>query len=284
MLTIRRLVFELSGKTPMRLHPAVPSATIRGALGYALLQVSAQEAALNMPGRAQWILNHCYANNAGGDSSVKPMVLRGRFARPDKRAFLLECLLFGTATPYGSTFRQAVNIMADMGLGGERPQACRTRLLADETVYPDPSIARGDCLMAEFLSPARIAGRQVRCLSAAIPFEILVARGLDRLQKLADTFGNGFPSDLNIAAIKRKAATVLSFPIQANYISAARSSTRSRDSVSISGFVGTMLYRGDLPPFSVLLAYLPWIHAGRGAVQGCGWISLRNADSPEATP
>ncbi len=280
MLELRRLIFEFTANQPIPANRMLPASTLRGAMGYALAQLN-ERAALRGSSSVAEVLRTGFGppgsspeHDSGPRDDIRPFVLRSRFTRPDGRALLLECVLFGEAGQWAGIISQAMHLVGDMGIGASHPVRCRVNLLSDEFVDPDTDPGDADCVLIDFISPTRLGGRGVRCYGDQIPFEILAARGLDRLKTLADRYGGGFPAQIDSVALKRMAHGILSGPWQSGYVAARRRSSRTGDSVSISGFVGTMLYRGKLAPFMPLLAYLPWIHVGRSTVNGCGWVAV----------
>lgn len=53
-----------------------------------------------------------------------------------------------------------------------------------------------------------------------------------------------------------------------------RKSTRTGDEIRLDGFVGKMLYAGELGSLTDILKYLPLIHVGKSAALGCGWTTV----------
>lgn len=282
MLTLLRAAYELSADRPLPLHPVLPTSTVRGAFGYALAQVIGREESLPAFSDRLRIFREIFSPLAaeggqvdamGRRQSARPYVLRGRFTRPDRRAFIVEFILMGQAAEFEGLLDQTMDVLAVMGLGPGGAVSCRLHKCGSERITPDLPEALTDEMMVDFLTPTRLSGGGVKIWGEGVPFSVLIARGLDRLRDLATHYGDGWPHETEAdIALKEASRDIPSLLVEGGLMEASRKSQRTHQEVSMSGFVGKMLYRGGFAPFRDILAYLPWIHVGRGAVYGCGQI------------
>jgi len=282
MLRLLRVAYELSADQPLPLHRTMPTSTIRGALGYALAQVIGREESLRTFSDRLRIFREIFSPLAEGGSPqanlgrhqpARPYVLRGGYTRPDRRAFMVELTLMGQASQCTGMLDEAMDVVGIMGLGYPEQTPCRVRKCCAETIEPEFPAEPPPEMIIEFCTPTRLTGGDTRLWGDGIPFSILLARGLDRLRDLAIHYGEGWPltveSDI---ALKEASREIISTRIAGGYTETRRRSGRTRQEISMSGFIGRMHYHGKLAPFCDILAFLPWIHVGRGTVYGCGRI------------
>ena len=283
-LKIRQIRYEFTCPQPLMLHHELPSITIRGAFGYALAQVIARQAGIpELEDQVALYKEFFMPQNDGTANShdrelARPFVLRGSFTRPDRRSFIIEVLLFGIATEYEALFDEVFRTMAKMGLG-LRNQVCDIEKIMSRILQlPDPE--QYPFLLVTFLTPcARLKSQNV-VFRDELPFHVLCARLIDRVEELNRLYGDGIPfhSFEEIGELKKAAQEVLYKKLSGEMYEVNRISGRTGDSMKLDGFLGTMEYHGDFTPFREYLRYLPFINLGRFNVFGCGWCRIEYSE------
>ena len=274
-LPIKRLLYEIN--TPMELpfNHHFPTITLRGAFGYSLLQIVARDEALNRQEQVA-LCKHLFFPNDISDKSIhtntaRPFVMRGYYTRPDKKSFILEMLLFGDVTTAEALIDHVVENMCTMGLG-DNDGICNYIKLGSETVEPErPNLDSGLCII-NYQTPTRIKHNRIY-LKDEIPFYYLFARFADRLSEIVNVYtSNDF--NIDVRELKNSAKNIGMVVNESDYCELGRRSTRTGDWCSLSGFVGSITYTGNLKPFEKVLSYLPWINVGNSTAFGCGWCTL----------
>lgn len=105
-------------------------------------------------------------------------------------------------------------------------------------------------------------------------FHHVLKRLRDRLNALATFYGGG-PLDLDFRALGDSAEEVQTVDDQTRWVERARFSARRTTAHDLSGFVGTITFRGDLARFLPLLRAGEYIHVGKNAVFGNGWLEIK---------
>jgi hypothetical protein len=131
---------------------------------------------------------------------------------------------------------------------------------------PAPRIIR-----VEFLSPTEL--KHEDRIADRPEFPILLARIRDRISTLRALYGSG-PLEIDFQGFGLRAASVRMTRCEGRNITAERHSTRTGQTHSIGGFVGTAEYEGDLTEFLPYLEAARWVGVGRQAVWGKGEIGL----------
>jgi hypothetical protein len=209
---------------------------------------------------------------------ARPFVLRGSFTRPDRRSFIIEVLLFGVATEYEALFDEVFRTMAKMGLG-LRNQVCDIEKIMSRILQlPDPE--QFPFLLVTFLTPcARLKSQNV-VFRDELPFHVLCARLIDRVEELNRLYGDGIPfhSFEEIGELKKATQDIQYKKLSGGVYEVNRISGRTGDTMKLDGFLGTMEYHGDFTPFREYLRYLPYINLGRFNVFGCGWCRIEYSE------
>jgi len=126
-------------------------------------------------------------------------------------------------------------------------------------------------IRVEFLSPTEL--KHEHRIAAQPEFPILFGRVRDRISTLRTLYGEGaLPIDFR--ALGERAAAVRMLGCDIHRREADRRSTRTGQSHSIGGFVGTAEYEGDLAEFLPYLETARWTGVGRQAVWGKGEIRV----------
>ena len=133
------------------------------------------------------------------------------------------------------------------------------------------SLYAGICVV-NYQTPTRIKQNNVY-FKEDIPFYHLFSRLADRLVELIKVYTN---TDLRIDLIglKEQAREIGMIVNEGDYCELSRKSTRTGDRCSLSGFVGSITYTGNLKPFEEILSFLPWVNVGNSTAFGCGWCTL----------
>ncbi len=275
ILSIQQIKYEITASRPIVLHRDLPSITLRGAFGYALAVMLSDEASLIREADKIVLFRDIFAphdserQHKGCADQARCFVFRGGYALLDRTKFIAELLLFGAFVDYEKLFDKAVCIMANSGLGKTK-QICECRKLS--SIRIEPKAPHCDMLIVDYISPTRIRADR-RWWDDSIPFFALISRLLDRLQELVGLYTEE-AFDVDIGHLKRRSKSIDGECLEGRRYQVNRTSGRTGDVIRLDGFIGQMLYSGDLSPFNEVLAYLPWIHVGKSAVFGCGWACL----------
>jgi hypothetical protein len=132
--------------------------------------------------------------------------------------------------------------------------------------FPSPRKIRVD-----FLSPTEL--KHEHRIADRPEFPVLFGRIRDRIGTLRTLYGPG-PLEIDFQAIGRRAADVTMTRCELRRVESARRSSRTGQTHSIGGFVGTAEYEGDLAEFLPYLEAGRWVGVGRQAVWGKGEIAL----------
>ena len=281
MLNIRQIRYEMTADVPLRLHHDVPTITFRGAFGYALAQVIARRSGIVQLREQVKLYKRVFMPQNQGSAPLRdeelsrPFVMRGFFSRPDRRSFILDLLLFGTAAKEESFFDEVVKTMGRMRIGPEHLR-CEVQKIAAVDIVPEAPETPPAFLRAEFITPCSRLKSEGRVFRDEIPFFALFARLVDRVDSLHVLYGGGRPAaDHDTAvALKRLAREIPWRKLDGGAFQVTRTSGRTADVIRMDGFVGAMLYCGDFTPFLPYLKYLPFINVGRFNVFGCGWCEM----------
>ena len=281
MFTVQRLRYELSAAEPLRLMRTLPTATIRGAFGYALAQVLGRDGLLDEQ-EQDGLYQHLFKPENANDTPIQHRYLarhyqlRGYFSRPDMRSFVLDLYLFGRAEECAPIFKQVVETMCQMGLG-KNHQTCQCRLLSVQKAPPPVPEYHGDeDLAVQFVTPANRITFHGEKFTTEIPFLPLFNRLAWRVAELDTLYGDGtIKPTLDIPALQATAATIGHLKVAGGVVEAQRTSTRTTQVQYLDGFVGEMRYRGDFTPFLPILAYLPYVNVGHFNEGGCGWCRMK---------
>lgn len=121
----------------------------------------------------------------------------------------------------------------------------------------------------EFLSPTELkSGHEI---AARPEFPILFARVRDRIGTLRALYGPG-PLEIDFKAMGERAAGVRLTRSDLHQVDVNRLSTRTGQTHSLGGFIGSAEYEGDLTEFVPYLEAAYWTGVGRQTVWGKGVI------------
>jgi hypothetical protein len=155
-----------------------------------------------------------------------------------------------------------------------RAEALEARL----PIHGQPRPTSGvDVIMLEFLTPTTLkAGSSVDRDGTVVrspAFHHILKRQRDRVNALATFYGGG-PLDLDFKAIGAAAEQVETVEDRTQWVERSRVARRRSVTHDLSGFVGTMTFRGDVAPFLPLLRVGEYVHVGKNAVFGNGCFRL----------
>jgi CRISPR-associated endoribonuclease Cas6 len=104
-------------------------------------------------------------------------------------------------------------------------------------------------------------------------FAVLFARVRDRISTLRASYGAG-PLEIDFDAAGERAAAVRMTCCELRWVDVERRSSRTGQSHSIGGFLGSAEYEGELAEFLPYLEAARWTGVGRQAVWGKGEIAI----------
>jgi hypothetical protein len=148
--------------------------------------------------------------------------------------------------------------------------------LEPATLELDPAPSATRRVRVEFLSPTEL--KHEHAIADRPDFPILFGRIRDRISTLRSLYGPG-PLNIDFRGIGARAAAVRMTHCEVRREEADRRSTRTGQSHSIGGFVGSADYEGEMAEFLPYLEAGRWIGVGRQVVWGKGEITWheRNA-------
>jgi hypothetical protein len=283
------LRFEFIAREPLCFSPgkAAPGKaanTLRGALGVILKRIACNYAKVFEP-----------TSDGEGPSGLadppRPFVFRARHLDGQTiqsgQAFHFDLNVFSLDRDVLSGFVKTFAALAHEGLGPGRGKAdleSVRRLAADslpEEALSDvtepasldltPLDSAPRSIRVEFLTPTEL--KHDHRIAARPEFSIFFARIRDRIATLRRLYGEG-PLDIDFQGSGLRAANVRMTRCEVHRVEATRRSTRTGQSHSLGGFVGTAEYQGDLAEFLPYLEAARWTGVGRQSVWGKGEISL----------
>jgi hypothetical protein len=141
----------------------------------------------------------------------------------------------------------------------------------------DPALTT-DCVQIEFLTPTTLkigsttegAGTIVR----RPEFHHIIKRLRDRVSALMTFYGDG-PPEWDFVRMGKAAEEVETVDDQTRWVERSRVARSRGVTHDLSGFVGLITFRGDLSPFLPLLRIGEYVHVGKNAVFGNGWMVVR---------
>ena len=287
-LELRALHAEWEATEPVRFPPGKAGNLIRGALGLALQKTCCLPECRepeSCPERFTCVYARLFEPVASGRlpsglaDPPRPFVLRaahldGRHFKPG-RLFGFDLHLFDLDPAPSEALRAAMSRLAEHGLGREKGHAiCRGVSLRPVTLDLAPEDNAPARIRVRFVTPTELkhAGRKV-----GVPeFPILLARIRDRLSTLRSLYGPGpLPIDFRDLVRRAEAVRIVSCRLEQREVS--RRSSRTGQTHLIGGFLGDVVYEGELGEFLPYLRAAWWTGVGRHTVWGNGLIEV----SPE---
>jgi hypothetical protein len=277
------LTFEF---LPLRLHftatdrvvfpKGTPSNTLRGAFGSVLKRIAPAEI------YARIFEPRLEGGPSGLADAPRPFVFRarhldGRQIAPGE-AFYFDVNIFDL--PDGAElYAQVFAELGRQGLGAGRGRAELTGSTGKPgrlSLEPGPDAISG--VRIEFLTPTEL--KSGGAIVERPEFTILFARLRDRISTLSAMYGSG-PLPIDFAAIGERAAAVKLSRCDITLVKAQRRSSRTGQTHSLGGFIGSAEYEGDLREALPFLEAGQWTGVGRQTVWGKGEIAtVRFAEGP----
>jgi hypothetical protein len=205
--------------------------------------------------------------------------------------FYFDVVLFEPPEKVLPYFVLAFRALAEAGIGPARGRAvlsCVAELLTGVPVYDGKRMQNcalsglafeffGDAgesidkLRVKFLTPTELkaAGELVD----APEFPVLLRRLRDRISNLRLLYQGG-PLEVDFAALGKAAEGVRLSRRSLRRVEVERSSSRTRMSHPLGGFVGEVEYEGDLSPFLPYMRAGEWTGVGRQTVWGKGHFAI----------
>ncbi len=164
--------------------------------------------------------------------------------------------------------------VARLAVGGQGAGDWAPVALSLDAVKDAPGRVR-----VNFLSPIELkSGNQV---VTRPDFSVLFGRVRDRISTLRNLYGAG-PLEIDYVGASARAAGVRITHYRFERTEAQRRSSRSGQSHSIGGYVGSAEYEGELGEFLPYLEAARWTGVGRQCVWGKGEIEVRGVDDGAA--
>lgn len=142
--------------------------------------------------------------------------------------------------------------------------------IRSESLPPLPDCSK---LTVGFLTPTHLVFDERAVAPGQFEFHHLVKRLRDRLNALA-TFYCGGPLELDFAAIGARAEAVRATRRDLRWEGRARVSSRTGQRHEIGGFAGECEFEGELGEFLPLLQLGQYVHVGKHATWGNGWLAM----------
>ncbi len=161
----------------------------------------------------------------------------------------------------GQVFRK---VFDGVSLSASRIEPCSLSLEASGESVPQVEV--------HFITPMEL--KAADGLINRPEFGVLLARLRDRLSTLRALYGAG-PLEIDFAEFGRRAAAVTMTRCELRHQEVTRFSTRTRQSHSLSGFVGVAEYEGELREFIPYLIIGQFTGMGRQTTWGKGEIAVR---------
>ncbi len=148
--------------------------------------------------------------------------------------------------------------------------------VTEERIRNLASILPTDRLSMHFLTPAHIVHQGQRQTKPV--FEAIIARLLERCQGM-ELHYTSHPTEQsvwreNYLALTEQARVVYVVEDHTRWIEVQSGSRRTEGRNSISGFVGDVVFEGDMAPFREWLLWGQSLHIGKNAVKGNGWYEV----------
>jgi hypothetical protein len=172
-------------------------------------------------------------------------------------------------------------------VGGTDPRggdALTPTLSQGERQQERPDVAPATrTLTIEFLTPTTLkTGSGVDRDGAIVrrpAFHHILKRLRDRVNALA-TFHGGGPLELDFKGLGAAAEQVETVEDRTRWVERSRVARRRGVTHDLSGFAGTITFRGDVAPFLPLLRVGEYVHVGKNAVFGNGWFQIAAPVAP----
>lgn len=273
----QRFRFHFAAKDSIVFPPGMAGNTIRGAFGRILRGVTDEAT-----------YAHIFEPHGEGPSGLadrpRPFVFRAAnldgSTLPDGARFHFDVHSFDLKNPPAVHFARAFAELAREGIG---PRRGRAELTAVEQLNQEgqpveepvrlnlsPDRVAVPRLLVRFETPTELKSGGV---TERPDFAVLFGRARDRLSTLRALYGAG-ALDIDFRAMGERAAEVRLTRWDWRREAVERTSSRTRQTHSIGGFLGEAEYEGDLAEFAPFLRAARWTGVGRQTVWGKGVIEV----------
>ena len=296
-----RLRFHFQALNPVRFPADGAGNTIRGALGYALWQVTCRCSAEQHGDDCEYARTFeprrvADAGPSGFADYPRPFVLRARYLDGQTfgpgTPFSFDIHLFDIRNPALQYFVQAFELIGDQGIGLLRGRA---KLLSVEQLNTEgrriaiawdgekcASLSRPESvpltrqgsitsLSIRFLTPTELKAEGG--IAARPEFPVLFARIRDRISTLRALYGSG-PLEIDFRSLADRSRSVEMTRCEIVNRRATRHSSRTGQVHPLGGFTGEAEYRGSMHEFIPYLQAARWTGVGRQTVWGNGEIAV----------
>lgn len=312
-LPLHQLTFHLEATTTVHMG-AQAGAQLRGALWQSLSEIACTNPAERQHPAHAWHCPACFlleleTHSPRGRNPPRPFAVRpplGVRAEQDRvykmgETFAVGMTLMGKAAPLFPYLVQGLRLAGQQGLGYGRGRfaivGIENRAFSEHEVLlegrqvsiPGLSINRQriqaaaeelsrDRVRLRFLSPTTLKDHGQILEQPA--FRPLMARLLERIQALVLHYGEGSADQADweplYASLVQAAAGIRTVQDNTRWVELRSGSRRSGRMVTISGFVGEVLFEGDLSPFREWLLWGQAVQVGKNVVKGNGWYEIAN--------
>jgi len=299
--------FHCRFKTEARL-PGYLGSTLRGALGWALKKTSCalrrqqcNSCLLREQCAYAWIFEtERYQIGDGRTINARPhpFVLQpyeiSAGVKQQGDDFSFSMLLFDRAIDLLPQLIYAVQLMGEGGIGAGRRQGfgrfqLETVRAGKETIFTAEKAVLEQCRDTSKVELEEIADQPISAVQTTLhtplrlkqgnklkrdlPFHILIRAGLRRIAALEEAYGGGEPV-LDYRGLVKRAEQVQIAVSHLRWHELFRYSNRQKTKVSLSGLVGTVIYKGVLSEFMPILHYCEQVNVGKQTVFGLGRMSV----------
>lgn len=310
-LEIVRLKFRLEAAEPLILPLENKGNVLRGAFGTVFKEICCGAACTRCalsPLRGHCAYAAIFEPSPPPDSNrlsslqdiPRPFVFRppadGKSRYKRGEVFEFELLLFGHAQEYLAYFIVAFRELSERGFGIGRGR-CNLKYVAaldgngaEDEVYssetqcvrPSPKILHASSMMKESTSATRIQiayRTPTEITYQGVPvrspdFHHLIKRLRDRINAIA-WFYRGTLLNIDYAEFGKRAETIRTVESNIEWADRQRLSSRTRQRHPIGGFLGRVVYAGNISEYIPLLRLGEFVHVGKHAVWGNGRFEIR---------
>jgi hypothetical protein len=254
---VQPLRFEFKAKEPVRFPPGKAANTLRGALGLVLSQRVFEPKPDSHP--------------SGLADSPRPFVFRARHLDGQTinpgQSFHFEINLFNPGL--AQAFIEAFKTMGHKGLGANRTRIEFLQAIRSDpiTLNLSPTSNTSKQIRVHFITPIELK-HESRIVTRP-EFPILFGRIRDRISTLRRLYGAG-PLDFDYQASNNRSAAIRMTACDLRREETHRRSSRTGQTHSIGGLIGSADYEGDLAEFLPWLQAAKWTGVGRQCVWGKG--------------
>jgi len=210
--------------------------------------------------------------NAPRPFVIRTSALNGRTYGPGE--FLaIKVHVFDMHEPVLPYLECAFEQLAQEGIGAERGRVQLRNIAEEEVSIPleAPPGERTQDLSLRFVTPTELKSNgHVR---RDAPFKVVLARARDRIASVSALYGDG-PLSMDFRGMGERASRVTTVNSTLRWESIQRTSSRTRQTHPLSGFVGEVQYRGAVGEFIPILQAAAWTGIGRHTVWGNGEIEV----------